>query len=246
MVKYATSTSELMGEAHAQAKRLKITSPDGSNHNDSVDAFRHAYASARLAQTYGVDAPRKFGIKHEQDVPNDWHETVMDLHNNQIGRKYGSQNADASPEELANVIYEKGIKGNELIQNLSDPRIEQFKDFYLKQLDSNWILSESQKQKTGSAHQLTLAEGSALNDGLKEKDLNPPLATNASTQDVTRFAFAALLSDDPDVMHAGLNQVFATDAAKDTMQQANQAVIAFDNQQAQVQLVNNSGPVMKM
>ena len=67
MADYTTSTDVLMSEAHEQARRLGIVSGDGSKHNDSVDAFRHAYASARLTQMYWDDAPRKFGLKHEQE-----------------------------------------------------------------------------------------------------------------------------------------------------------------------------------
>ena len=248
MVNYATSTGELMKEAHTQAARLGVISPDGSNHNDSVDAFRHAYASARLAQTYGVDAPRKFGIKHEQDVPNDWHETVMDLHNNQVGRKYGSQNGLASPEELANVIYEKGIKGNELIQNLSDPRIEQYKDFYLKQLEGNWILSENQQQNSSPTFQETVVADAASISELKQNQdrLNKPLAVNANSKEVVDYAFAALLSDDPVAMEKGLDQVFKTQVAQENMQQANEAVIAYDNQQSQIQQIESPARAVRV
>ena len=74
--------------------------------------------------------------------------------------------------------------------------------------------------------------------------LNQPLAVNSSSQEVYSYAFAALLSDDPGVMHVGLEKVFSTNVAQQNMQQANQAVIAFDSQQAIAQQMNS--PVMTL
>ena len=241
MTDFTLSIDTLMNEAHTQADRLNIS---GLAHNDSVDAFRHAYASARMTNMYGIDVARKAGIKHEQDNLSDAHmvlrypnsypnekidieqikrEIVMDLFNNQVGQRYGEENPDVNQNVLSDVIYEKGIKGGELIQNLQDPRIEHHKDFYLKQLDQSWLLSESQ-----------------------QNPLSQPLAANASVQEVGNYTLAALLSDDDEVMHAALDKVFNTDVAKETIQQAEQAVIAYDNQQALIQQMNNPVRVMKL
>ncbi|MGL4767389.1 MAG: hypothetical protein ACRCV6_04845 [Formosimonas sp.] len=59
------------------------------------------------------------------------------------------------------------------------------------------------------------------------------LASNANRQEVTDFAFAALLSDDPVTMYKGLDQVAQTDVAQENNKLAQQAVIAYDNQQTQ-------------
>ena len=147
MTNYTTSIDVLMSEAHDQAQRLGIVSKDGSKHNDSVDAFRHAYASARFTQMYWDDAPRKLGVKHEQDVRNNWDETVMDLFNNEYGRDVARLNPSFTPDQLANHIYKHGIVENGLIQNLADPRIEEYKEYYLKQLDKNWLLSNKQSKQ---------------------------------------------------------------------------------------------------
>ena len=148
MTNYTTSIDVLMSEAHDQAQRLGIVSKDGSKHNDSVDAFRHAYASARFTQMYWDDAPRKLGVKHEQDVRNNWDETVMDLFNNEYGRDVARLNPSFTPDQLANHIYKHGIVENGLIQNLADPRIEEYKEYYLKQLDKNWLLSDKQPEQS--------------------------------------------------------------------------------------------------
>lgn len=65
-------------------------------------------------------------------------------------------------------------------------------------------------------------------------------------QEVGNYTLAALLSDDDEVMHAALDKVFNTDVAKETIQQAEQAVIAYDNQQALIQQMNNPVRVMKL
>ena len=43
-------TKEIQNEAHEQADRLNLKSVE--RHNDSVDAFRHAYSSGRIVQDY--------------------------------------------------------------------------------------------------------------------------------------------------------------------------------------------------
>ncbi|MCE1176468.1 MAG: hypothetical protein LWW76_05050 [Burkholderiales bacterium] len=241
MTDFTLSIDALMNEAHTQADRLSIS---GLAHNDSVDAFRHAYASARMTDMYGIDVARKAGIKHEQDNLSDAHmvlrypnnypnekidieqikrEIVMDLYNNQVGRRYGEENPDANQNALSDVIYEKGIKGGELIQNLQDPRIEHHKDYYLKQLDQSWLLSESQ-----------------------QNPLNQPIAVNASNAEVKDYLFAALMSDDDDLRYAAIDSVLQTNVAQDFAEQAQQVAQAYDQQQAQIQQMNNPVRVMKI
>lgn len=74
--------------------------------------------------------------------------------------------------------------------------------------------------------------------------LNQPLAANASRSEVIDHAFAALMSDNFDALNEGMNAVYSTDIGKETLQQANQAAIDHDAQQAQIQQA--SAPVMKM
>jgi hypothetical protein len=92
----------------------------------------------------------------------------------------------------------------------------------------------------------TAFDAISLNDTNKQDPLNQPLAVNASVQEVGNYTLAALLLDDDDAMHAALDKAFATDVAKDTMQNAQQAVIAYDNEQAKIQQIESPVRVMRM
>ncbi|MBX7157857.1 MAG: hypothetical protein K1X66_05680 [Verrucomicrobiae bacterium] len=56
-------------------------------HNGQRDAFRHAYLSCRMAQELGTDQAEKIGNIHEQYGENPPEEIVMDVNNNEVGRK---------------------------------------------------------------------------------------------------------------------------------------------------------------
>ena len=105
-----------------------------------------------------------------------------------------------------------------------------------------------QKHKAGTIiDAVSLEEGVKLNPNL----LNQPLAVNASESEMADYAFEALMSDDPVQMHKGLEQVFDTDVAKQSMQEAMQAVEKHNEQQAlaeqQQSQVNAPAPrIMKL
>ena len=142
---------ELSKESTEQAIRLRLDPT--TQHNGEWDAFRHAYSSGRIVQDYllGESVARKIGFQHEQENSRspywDWRETIMDLHNNEFGRDIARLNPSFTPKELASHIYKRGIVENGLIQNLADPRIEEYKEYYLKQLDKNWLLSNKQSKQ---------------------------------------------------------------------------------------------------
>lgn len=110
-----------------------------------------------------------------------------------------------------------------------------------KQLDRS-IVPRTQEDLGPS----NIGEVISLDDTNRQNLLNQPLAAHASVQEVGNYTLAALLLDDDDAMHAALDKVFNTDVAKETMQQAQQAVIAYDNQQAQIQQIENPVRVMRM
>jgi len=69
-----------------------IDSNLGSGHNDSYDAFRHAYVSGRFTQEYGKIIAHILGNKHENDTENNPpKEENMDKWNNAVGRYYGDK-----------------------------------------------------------------------------------------------------------------------------------------------------------
>ena len=87
-------TKEIQNEAHEQADRLNLKSVE--RHNDSVDAFRHAYWCCLIMMYFcKVSSPEK-SLKwcekltnmHEDLFPNKPLETKMDLHNNRVGMDY--------------------------------------------------------------------------------------------------------------------------------------------------------------
>lgn len=202
-------TKEIQNEAHEQADRLNLKSVE--RHNDSVDAFRHAYSSGRIVQDYllGESVARKIGFQHEQvnekSLDWNWQETVMDLFNNEYGRDVARLNPSFAPDQLANHIYKHGIVENGLIQNLADPRIEEYKEYYLKQLDKNWLLSEQQPEQSQEQKQA------------KSQTLN-------TAWDIINAAYEASLADNP---HQALKQV---------MEQAEQGAFGQQVKQEQVTL----------
>ena len=131
---------QITQEAYEQAQRLGMSSKGA--HNGELDAFRHAYASARMTQEWGESLARKGGFRHEQNHPNEMSEHVMDLYNNEFGRNVAKENLSASAEELANKIYQQGIKQGGLITSLDDSRIETYKEKYTKEMESFWLLTE--------------------------------------------------------------------------------------------------------
>ena len=131
---------QITQEAYEQAQRLGMSSRGA--HNGELDAFRHAYASARMTQEWGESLARKGGFRHEQNHPNEMSEHVMDLYNNEFGRNVAKENLSASAEELANKIYQQGIKQGGLITSLDDSRIETYKEKYTKEMESFWLLTE--------------------------------------------------------------------------------------------------------
>ena len=202
-------TKEIQNEAHEQADRLNLKSVE--RHNDSVDAFRHAYSSGRIVQDYllGESVARKIGFQHEQvnekSLDWNWQETVMDLFNNEYGRDVARLNPSFTPDQLANHIYKHGIVENGLIQNLADPRIEEYKEYYLKQLDKNWLLSEQQPEQSQEQKQA------------KSQTLN-------TAWDIINAPYEASLADNP---HQALKQV---------MEQAEQGAFGQQVKQEQVTL----------
>ena len=88
--------------------------------NDKSDAFRHCYWSALLARDIGYFNALKFTNAHEDYEGNPSDEKLMDLHNNSIGLKIGSQLVYLAPglgsifaknKELSDQCHEALILG---------------------------------------------------------------------------------------------------------------------------------------
>ena len=87
--------------------------PQG-RHNNATDAFRHALWNALNARDAGMKKAKRFGDAHEADKGQPDVEREMDLHNNEVGRRIGAANPDATDKELAELVL-KALENNELI-----------------------------------------------------------------------------------------------------------------------------------
>lgn len=81
---------------------------------DRSDAFRHGMWNAEMTILIGSEKAELFATAHEdKDVSGtesdgftkEQHKN-MDLHNNAVGRKLGSEHMSAAEEEMATIIYE--------------------------------------------------------------------------------------------------------------------------------------------
>jgi len=98
---------------------------DGDKNGGQVDAFRHAYWMARLAQEIAWRKARSLGKAHEKGnkiyykrnkmedgcIP-DAISCKMDLLNNEIGIKIGQANKNSDVENLIFIIRSEILKGN--------------------------------------------------------------------------------------------------------------------------------------
>ena len=189
-------TAAIMIEAHEQADRLGI-SREGA-HNGALDAFRHAYSSGRMTQDLGETLARKGGFKHEQSHPNDIREHVMDLYNNEYGRSIAATNPDASPEALADLIHEQGIKNGGLITDLSDPRIDEHMEKYKEQMDWHWLFTQQEDD----------TQRRVLNAEDKTRELFAAQGFNYDAQGGDRFTLAiAQLAAHPGVGQKAIDPI---------------------------------------
>jgi hypothetical protein len=79
-----------------------------------TDAFRHAYANARLTSEFGLEWTTQLTTAHEGNNPGSSTREAMDLYNNQIGRQIAINNPNASPSELADLV-KKALDNGDLV-----------------------------------------------------------------------------------------------------------------------------------
>lgn len=147
----------------------------GSGHNDAADAFRHAFASAKMTLRYGETAADVMGALHEYHgnfggQPEK--ECGMDMWNNKAGRTVASRlPSGASDEQIGNAVMDS-LKRGELIVALSDPRTAQG----LRELPtvddlSNRAMAFLKEAKTMVAD----ISPSNIREALASKSLSPPV-----------------------------------------------------------------------
>jgi hypothetical protein len=98
-------------EADAFAIEFRL----GGETDGKWDAFRHAYVSARMAQSYGRITAELLGLAHEVFNPGKPEDAWMDVINNSVGAKIGARLPVASPRDLAKEVLaavEAGVTAN--------------------------------------------------------------------------------------------------------------------------------------
>jgi len=98
--------------AYAEAEKRF---PNTFGEDDHQDAFRHAYASALLTQSYGEDWTERFTTAHETPPDNRATREAMDLYNNEVGRRIGREHPDATPEQLADLVQQSVRDGQTVV-----------------------------------------------------------------------------------------------------------------------------------
>ncbi|NUT03391.1 MAG: hypothetical protein HOV76_07915 [Hamadaea sp.] len=89
--------------------------PNTFGEDDHQDAFRHAYASALLTQTYGEDWAERFTTAHETGPNNPGTREAMDLYNNEAGRTIALEHPDATPDQLADLVQQSVRDGQMVV-----------------------------------------------------------------------------------------------------------------------------------
>lgn len=89
---------EIRDKASIEASRLF---PREGQHNGEGDAFRHCFASALLARDLGAQNARTFTNAHEAYSANPPRERAMDLHNNGVGIRIGTNREGTSDPAIS-------------------------------------------------------------------------------------------------------------------------------------------------
>jgi hypothetical protein len=118
----------LQAEAHDAYERVNGLPPGtirarGLGHNDAVDAFRHAYVSAKLAADFGRVPAWIAGMVNEARHPGPWGERDMDAQNNAAGRNIGMEAARQGQQQKIADMVRQAQRAKELIDDINDARI---------------------------------------------------------------------------------------------------------------------------
>ena len=85
--------------------------------DNQADAFRHAYWSFVMAQSYGYDVARSISDAYERAHPNNDSSAAMDVYNNHIGAALGVSNPAAISLDDRTKIIMNALDQGHLIAN---------------------------------------------------------------------------------------------------------------------------------
>jgi hypothetical protein len=94
-----------------QQQEARVAWPRNDGH---IDAFRHAYCSARLTCEFGGAWAEQFASAHEGNDPGNVKTGGMDLHNNHVGCRIALANMGATPAQLADLV-KSALERGELV-----------------------------------------------------------------------------------------------------------------------------------
>lgn len=147
----------------------------GGGYNDAADAFRHAFASAKMTLRYGETAANVMGALHEYHgnfggQPEK--ECGMDMWNNKVGREVaGRLPKGATDEQIGKAVMDSLNRG-ELITTLADSRTAQG----LRELPTVADLSTQTMAFLKEAKTLVAdITPSNIKEALASKTLSPPV-----------------------------------------------------------------------
>lgn len=145
-------THETRMETDSMRKDISL---DQDPYGGQVDAFRHAYWMARLAQNMKWKKAISLGVAHEKanylsfkknkkdedGVLSDSLSSVMDLSNNKIGVALGCNFKSSSPAEIKTMIIHAILEGKMIV--LKKNKTGDFLDCYgkvvLNSIEPNWF-----------------------------------------------------------------------------------------------------------
>ncbi|NQY09795.1 MAG: hypothetical protein HRT71_09820 [Flavobacteriales bacterium] len=137
------------------AKKVEEEGKLGSDYlGGRMDAFRHSYWMAMLAQDINPEKVKKLGEAHEKgnylDFKKRRHEdgavpdsmaTVMDLWNNDVGIRIGTENKKLSREKLIAVVVAAIFEGEMKMMKKNDEKTyldQDGNEIDLKDFDRQW------------------------------------------------------------------------------------------------------------
>ncbi|WP_141808357.1 DUF6973 domain-containing protein [Nocardia bhagyanarayanae] len=122
---YHTQGIEAVGQALKMpdlAKEAALEYSPDTQADGQGDAFRHMYWNALMSQKFGEEWTQTYATAHEKTGGNTPQREAMDLWNNELGRKIGAANPDATPEELQALVRQEieGENGRAVVITAKD------------------------------------------------------------------------------------------------------------------------------
>lgn len=90
-----------------EAKAAALEYSAATESDGHGDAFRHMYWNALMSQKFGEEWTDTYATAHEKSGGNNPQREAMDLWNNELGRKIGAANPDATPEQLQELVRQE-------------------------------------------------------------------------------------------------------------------------------------------